>query len=80
MLEYDFVSLVSWADATLEVYNVKSCDEFAIGPMHFTDIKLWDENMSPMTPSWLLTGPKVCGGTTVLDKKSGDITIEHKGE
>ena len=69
----------NWADATLEVYNVKSCEEFAIGPMHFTENRLWDTAGKPMAPKWLETGPKICGGSTTLNS-DGSITIEHRGE
>jgi len=68
----------NWADATLEVYNVKSCDEFAVGPMTFTENKLWDTDMNPMTPKWLLTADKPCGGKTTMEN-DGTITIEHSG-
>jgi hypothetical protein len=67
----------NWADATLEVYAVKECANMAVGPMTFKNVSLWDENMKPMQPQWLLTGKKPCGGTTTLDKETGSITIEH---
>ena len=65
----------NWADATLEVYNVKSCAEFAGGAMHFANLSMWDEHGTGLAPRWLSTGPKVCGGKTTVD--SDKITIEH---
>ena len=68
----------NWADATLEVYAVNKCDEMAVGPMTFTENKLWDTDGKPMVPEWKLTKEKVCGGTTKLGE-DGTITIEHAG-
>ena len=42
------------------------------------DIALWDTTGKPMSPKWLETGSKVCGGTTTLNA-NGSITVEHKG-
>ena len=41
----------NWADVTLEVYGVHGCDQFAAGPMTFSDIKLWDVDMKPIEVS-----------------------------
>ena len=46
--------------------------------MTFTENKLWDETGKPMSPKWLLTGDKPCGGKTTMGS-DGTITIEHGG-
>merc|ERR1712216_283710 len=69
--------LFNWADATLEVYAAKHCDEFATGKMTFGELKLWDTEMKPiLKDNWLLTSERPCGGTVrQVDKQT--ITVEH---
>jgi len=40
-------------------------------------MSMWDEHGKTMTPDWVLTGPKVCGGKTTFNKAANSITIEH---
>lgn len=69
--------LFNWADATLEVYAVNNCNQFAKGPMTFGDLKLWDVNNNPIAlDNWLLTSPRPCGGT-IKQVNSNTITVEH---
>ena len=67
----------NWADATLEVYNANTCDEFATGAMTFGNLSLWDVDMNPiLKKKWLLTSKRPCGGVTKqLDDET--ITVEH---
>jgi len=67
----------NWADVTLEVYAADSCPMFAVGPMSFTEMSMWDEQGQALDPQWLTTHDKPCGGTVTLDSKTS-ITIEHK--
>jgi len=69
--------IFNWADITLEVYDLTSCDLFATGPMTFGEIKVWDTTMRPIkTDKWLLTSTKPCKGTvTQVDAQT--ITVEH---
>lgn len=66
-----------WADVTLEVYAVDTCDLFSGGPMTFGEIALWDTDMKPIAvDNWLLTSNRPCGGkVTQIDTKT--ITVEH---
>lgn len=68
----------NWADVTLEVYAAKTCPMFAVGPMRFTNMSIWDETGATMEPKWLLTQNKPCGGTVTLSSDKTSITIEHK--
>jgi len=65
----------NWADVTQEVYNVEKCDQFATGPITFSNLELWDNQMKQIVPSWTKTGGTVCKGSTTV---AGDkITIMH---
>lgn len=64
----------NWADVTQEVYNVESCQDFAVGPMEFRDIRLWDTNFKDMSPDWLLTTKKPCEGKIHQHGKSFSVT------
>ena len=61
--------LFNWADVTLEVYNISSCDQFAVGPMKFLDLSLTGVDGTPLVPSWTLYPS---GGATSCD---GGLTI-----
>lgn len=52
----------NWADVTLEVYGMASCDDFAVGKMKFLNVSLWDVAWQAMAPSWLFTSGKPCAG------------------
>jgi hypothetical protein len=63
----------NWADITLEIYSVDTCSGLAIGPMTFSEIALWDERMSPISPEWLFTSKKPCG-----EKKPPSSLCSHR--
>lgn len=65
----------NWADITQEVYSVESCQDFAVGPMEFRDVSLWDTHFEEMSPDWLLTRNKPCEGKIVQNGKS--FTVMH---
>ena len=45
--------------------------------MLFDDVKLWDVNMSLITPKWWLTPPtKPCKGKITLNT-NGSLAVEH---
>jgi hypothetical protein len=66
----------TYGDTTLETYSVTSCDQFAPGPMEFTDMALTDLAGNDYTPQWTqVTGDTECGGSITF---SGDTcTITH---
>jgi len=66
----------NWADVTLEIYGIHSCDEFAKGPMIFDKLKLWDTSGKTLIPEWELTTEKPCQGKITLLPNSS-ITVEH---
>jgi len=68
--------LYNWADVTLEVYSVTACDEFAKGPMTFSNDVLIDVQGQTLTPAWSLTKTTDCNGVIkVVD--SSTVTITH---
>ena len=58
----------TWANATLEVYSINTCDEFSSGPMVFSNIQMSDAN-GTLSPNWTLNP---AGGTTEC---SGQLTV-----
>ena len=36
----------------VEVYNISSCNQYPQDGISFTNLKLWDDNWSQITPSW----------------------------
>jgi len=64
----------NWADVTLEVYGVQSCDELASGTATFSNMALaGKDGLSP--PVWKFTAPTTCGGVIAGDAKL--VTIKH---
>jgi hypothetical protein len=66
----------NWADITQEVYGMKSCANFAVGKMWFENVSLVDTDGLEMTPDWLLTGPKPCGGV-ITRVGVNNFFVEH---
>jgi hypothetical protein len=46
--------------------------------MVFSDLSIWDTAMQPITPDWLLTTTKPCGGEIKKDSHTGDLSVEYK--
>jgi len=65
----------NWADITLEVYTVQTCNEFATGPATFTNLAMWDKDGMLLTPDWTLTGSTQCQGSITLTKDGA--VIQH---
>jgi hypothetical protein len=68
--------IYNWADVTLEVYSVATCNEFATGPMTFSGLVLKDQQQQTLTPSWTKTGTTGCNGHLV-QVDATTITIQH---
>jgi len=66
--------LYDWADVTLEVYSTTTCNEFAKGPMQFTDLQLLGPTQNVLNPSWSLTGVTGCGGSIKEGTNAFNIT------
>jgi len=72
--------LYDWSDVTLEVYGVKTCDQFAKGPMQFTNLQVFGPTNNSLSPSWSLTGATGCSGSIKYDGKSAfNITHSQTG-
>jgi len=56
--------IYNWADVTLEVYNVNSCNDYAPGPMTFSGLTIIDSLNADITAGavWTLTPGTDCGG------------------
>jgi len=67
--------LYNWADVTLEVYNLATCNQFAVGPMTFSNLILKDQQQQVLTPTWTVTGTTSCNGHEVVNGTM--ITITH---
>ena len=68
----------NWADVTLEVYSIDACDEFAVGPMTFSNLTIVGIDGSIMTPDWELSpggGATECNGQLTVDGST--ITIQE---
>jgi len=66
-----------WADVTMEVYHVNSCDEFHTGPMEFQDWAMKDSAGNALTPTWDFTGATACGGHIKQSISTNSFTVEH---
>ena len=70
----------NWADATLEVYQITSCDMFSPAEMEFQHVSLWDTSYKPLLPEWALSPPSPCGGSIIVDPvMNGAIHVSHSG-
>jgi len=66
-----------WADVTMEVYHVNSCDEFpASGVMTFSGVELKDASGNALTPSWNLSPASGCGGS-ITKTSATSFDVKH---
>jgi len=65
-----------WIDATLETYFVKTCSQFANGPMRFSNMQATLSGGGEIIPVWQGTSPTMCNGRLTINSAS-DITIQH---
>jgi len=65
-----------WIDATLETCSVQSCDQFADGPMIFSNMAVTLAAGGQVTPEWMPSSPTECNGQLTVDDPSR-ITIQH---
>lgn len=69
---------MNWADVTLEVYQILSCDMFAASRMAFREVTLWDTSFKELTPQWSLSPASPCGGSVTIDpEEHPTVHIEH---
>jgi len=69
---------MNWADVTLEVYAMSSCDLFSPSSMTFSDVILWDTAYRALTPMWTLSPGSPCAGSITVDPEAhGSVHIEH---
>jgi len=67
-----------WADVTLEIYTINTCNQYSTGTVHFTDMELTGSSGESVMPSWTQPAGTECRGTVdILDSKS--IDIYHNG-
>jgi len=68
--------IYNWADVTLEVYYVNTCQDLARGKASFNSLVLEDSQGQSLSPNWSPTAGTLCGGT-VATGGAGSIVIEH---
>jgi len=68
--------IYNWADITLEVYHVNTCQDFARGKALFNDLVLTDSQGQPLSPSWSGTGSTLCGGS-IASNGANSWEIQH---
>jgi len=68
--------LYNWADVTLEVYTVTSCNQFAVGPMTFSDLVLKDVQQDVLSPQWTFTRATDCSGK-IAQTDATTMYIQH---
>jgi len=68
--------IYNWADITLEVYHVNTCNDLARGKAVFNDLALTDSQGQTINPNWSnLSGNTLCGGS--ISGSGSSYTIEH---
>jgi len=70
--------IYNWADVTLEVYGVNTCQDFAKGKAYFNDLVLTDSQGQSLNPSWQGTGATLCGGS-IQKASANSYFIQHTG-
>lgn len=66
----------TWADVTLEVYNVTRCSMHSPGKVTFEELNLFGASGTELTPAWSGADYSSCGGVVnVMDSKT--ISIQH---
>jgi len=68
--------IYNWADVTLEVYKVNTCQDFARGKMIFNNLDLVDSQGQSLNPQWQPTKPTLCGGS-IQSNGAKSYYIEH---
>lgn len=66
----------NWADVTLEVYNVTSCDQHSPGKVTFQNLELYGSNGEQLAPQWSGADSSECGGVVTVEDQ-GTISIQH---
>jgi len=69
----------NYADVTLEVYGVNTCDDLAHGTAKFTDLVLPQvDNNNVLAPqaNWVFTAPTLCGGK-IQEDSATSFSITH---
>jgi len=66
----------NWADVTLEVYSISSCQDFAPGKAYFNKLVMLDNQGQQLNPSWTMTPTSECGGQ-IQQVSSSSIYIQH---
>lgn len=67
-----------WADVTLEIYSISSCDQYSSGKTHFTDMVLTSASGKVLTPQWTQPSGTDCQGKLDILSASA-IDIYHNG-
>jgi len=70
--------IYNWADVTLEVYSVNTCQDLAKGKMFFNDLAMTDSQGQTLSPKWTATGPTLCGGS-IQSASANSAFIQHTG-
>jgi hypothetical protein len=68
--------IYNWADVTLEVYYVETCQDFARGKASFNSLVLTDSQGENLSPNWSPTGTTICGGS-ITSAGPGSYVIQH---
>jgi len=66
--------IYNWADVTLEVYKVQTCDQLPSGVATFSNMSLTGKD-GPTKPVWTFTHPTACNGKIGGDAQT--VTIQH---
>jgi len=66
----------NWADVTLEVYTISSCNDFATGRAVFNQLVLKDAQGQTLNPQWQFTGQTQCNGV-IQQTSPTSIYIQH---
>ena len=67
----------NWPNATLEVYNIDNCNQFAAGPMTISAMEMLDTNGGPIDMTWQVSGNGVACNTTLNVENPQTITIQE---
>uniref|UniRef100_A0A6B2LDW6 Uncharacterized protein n=1 Tax=Arcella intermedia TaxID=1963864 RepID=A0A6B2LDW6_9EUKA len=69
--------IYNWADITLEVYSVNTCNDFAKGKAFFNSLVLLDQQGQTLTPQWENdSGNTLCGGS-IAPASANSYYIQH---
>jgi len=68
--------IYNWADITLEVYYVNTCQDFPKGKASFNSLVIEDAQGQNIAPNWNPTGTTLCGGS-ITSAGAGSYVIQH---